>query len=249
MGLRETNAIVLRKYNLSDADRIVVFLTEKFGLVRGVAQGAKRLKSRFASSLELFTEVSLSFIQKEERELVQIRETEILGSVFGFLSHPEAYSVFSDMADLLLRFAPAGEPNPRLYRMSLHSIQTMVAMPERLIQIRVYFGVWLLQLSGFLPDWKTCKSCGRELEDSESGKIGIDFSVYCEVCGARARRLGLGVRRMLLKALSGSAKGFSNFASENIETCAELGSIITDMTSAVLDLAPDRNYGQPKRVL
>ena len=38
MGLCETEALVLRTYNLAEADKIVVSLTRANGLVRGVAK-------------------------------------------------------------------------------------------------------------------------------------------------------------------------------------------------------------------
>ena len=41
MGLVKTGAIVLRTHKLAEADKIVVCLSEKAGLVRGVARGAR----------------------------------------------------------------------------------------------------------------------------------------------------------------------------------------------------------------
>ncbi len=61
MGLVETEAFVLRTYRLAEADKIVVCLTRDAGVVRGVARGARRLKSRFGAGLEPCTLVSLSF--------------------------------------------------------------------------------------------------------------------------------------------------------------------------------------------
>ena len=55
MGLIETEGLVLKSYGLAEADKIVVFLTEEYGLVRGVAKGARRLRSKFGSSLEPFS--------------------------------------------------------------------------------------------------------------------------------------------------------------------------------------------------
>jgi DNA repair protein RecO (recombination protein O) len=60
MGLVETQAIVLQTYKLADADKIVLCMTEKSGLVRGVARGARRLKSKFGASLEPFTLINLT---------------------------------------------------------------------------------------------------------------------------------------------------------------------------------------------
>ena len=47
MPLITTEALVLRTYKLGEADRIVVFLTRDRGKKRGVAAGARRMKSRF----------------------------------------------------------------------------------------------------------------------------------------------------------------------------------------------------------
>ena len=61
MALIETEALVLKSYALGEADKIIVCLTRTEGLIRGVAKGAKRLKSRFGSSLEPFTVIDLDY--------------------------------------------------------------------------------------------------------------------------------------------------------------------------------------------
>jgi len=53
MGLVDTEALILRTYNLAEADKIVVTLTRSAGLVRGVAKGCRKLRNRFGASLEL----------------------------------------------------------------------------------------------------------------------------------------------------------------------------------------------------
>ena len=64
MSIKESEALVIKSYNLSEADRIVVFFTRQHGIVRGVAKGAKRLHSRFGSTLEPFSTVNLTYFQK-----------------------------------------------------------------------------------------------------------------------------------------------------------------------------------------
>ena len=80
MRLVTTDAIVLRSYNLAESDRIVVFLTRSSGLVRAVAKGARKMKSRFGAALEPFTLVKLSFHERENRDLVSLSGAEILKS-------------------------------------------------------------------------------------------------------------------------------------------------------------------------
>ena len=78
MALVNTDAIELRTYNLAEADRIAVCLTRSAGLVRAVAKGARKMKSRFGAALEPFTLIRLAFYERENRELVSISSAEIL---------------------------------------------------------------------------------------------------------------------------------------------------------------------------
>ncbi len=78
MGLVETEGLILKTYSFAEADKIVVLLTQNEGLVRGVAKGAKRLKSKFGGGLEPFSIVQISYFQKEERELVSVRQLELV---------------------------------------------------------------------------------------------------------------------------------------------------------------------------
>ncbi len=66
----ETEALILRTYNLAEADKIVVCLSRSAGLIRGVAKGCRKLRNRFGASLEPFTLINLTYYEKENQELV-----------------------------------------------------------------------------------------------------------------------------------------------------------------------------------
>lgn len=117
MGLIETEGLILKSYGLAEADKIVVLLTQHQGLVRGVAKGAKRLKSKFGGSLEPFSIVQVEYFQKEQNELVSIRQIELIKSFFDAASNPQVLQKFAYLSELLTEFAPPHDPNERLYRM------------------------------------------------------------------------------------------------------------------------------------
>ncbi|MDK8823330.1 DNA repair protein RecO [Corynebacterium coyleae] len=52
-------AFVVRTYDFGEADRVVVLLTRNHGLVRGVAKGVRKVKSRFGSRLQPFVDVDV----------------------------------------------------------------------------------------------------------------------------------------------------------------------------------------------
>src|SRR5260370_27786465 len=59
MPARETEAIILKTFPLGEADRLVSFLGRSSGRVRGVAAGARRLKNRYGSALQIPSPVQI----------------------------------------------------------------------------------------------------------------------------------------------------------------------------------------------
>lgn len=52
-------AVVVRTHDFGEADRVVVLLTRAHGLVRAVAKGVRRSKSRFGSRVQLFVDLDV----------------------------------------------------------------------------------------------------------------------------------------------------------------------------------------------
>lgn len=182
MALIETESLVLKSYNLAEADKIVVLLTHDHGVVRGVAKGVKRLKSKFGSGLEPFSIVRVTYFQKEVTELVSIQNVELVRSYFTAAGDPEFLQKFSYLAELLIIFSPPHDPNETLYRMAKVCLETAAADTSTLLGIGVYFESWLLRLSGFLPDWTNCDQCGREIGVGETVNLASNFHLMCGDC-------------------------------------------------------------------
>src|ERR1051325_8056910 len=159
MAVFENEALILRSYNLAEADKIVVCLSRSAGLIRGVAKGCRKLKNRFGAALEPFTLVNLTYFEKEHHELVSFRQVEILKSRFILSSNASILTGFSYMGDLLIDFSPPHQANDNLFRMALACFEAASETPENLEAVLRYFEVWLLKLEGFLPDLRTCVNC------------------------------------------------------------------------------------------
>ena len=182
MPLRESDSIVLKTYNLAEADRIVVLFTRDCGLIRGVAKGARRLKSKFGSALEPFSEVHIEFFEKEDRELVSLQHADLIRSSFRAAADHELLATYAYLADLLHTFAPPHDPNETLYRMVRSALS--VELEERVdaLTLKLYFEIWILRLAGFLPDWSICGSCRRVLNEVESATLAEGFQLICGSC-------------------------------------------------------------------
>ncbi|MFT3745194.1 MAG: DNA repair protein RecO [Pyrinomonadaceae bacterium] len=205
MPLVETESLVIKSYNLAEADRIVVLLTREHGMIRGVAKGAKRLKSKFGSGLEPFSVVKVEYFEKETTELVNLQKVDIVTSNFTAASDPEFLQKFSYLGDILITFSPPHDPNETLYRMVKACVETAARDLASIQSIGVYFELWLLRLSGFLPDWSKCDNCGRPFADGEDASLHTDMHLRCVDCRrshsgrtliAEAREAAISARRL-----------------------------------------------------
>jgi DNA repair protein RecO (recombination protein O) len=149
MPLYTADALVLRTYKLGDADRIVVFLTADRGKKRGVAEHARRPRSRFRGALEPLTHVRAAYFEREGRELVGVNYAEALTSPLVAAS-PEALGYSHYFAELIDEWAAESDADERLFRLGTATLNALVhGVPVE--PLARYFECWLLTLQGVYP--------------------------------------------------------------------------------------------------
>ena len=160
MPLYTTDALILRTYQLGEADRIVVFLTSSRGKKRGVANGARRLRSRFVGGLEPLTLARLAYYEREHRDLVRLSYVEPVRSPL-MARNGDALGHVEYFAELIDECAPEADPNVPLYRLGAAVVNSLVeAIPiERLAR---YVEYWVLRLQGVYPSLVACHRCGGD---------------------------------------------------------------------------------------
>ncbi|MBP6004764.1 MAG: DNA repair protein RecO [Pyrinomonadaceae bacterium] len=202
MSLIETESLILKSYNLAEADKIVVLFTHDHGVVRGVAKGAKRLKSKFGSGLEPFSIIKVTYFEKEVVELVSIQKVELVKSYFRAASDPDFLHKFSYLSDILLALSPPHDPNETLYRMVKACLETADNDLSSLLAVGVYFEMWLLRLNGLMPDWAHCGECRRTFDEAESADLTANYHLLCVNCRRSASPIAFdGRHREIISAV------------------------------------------------
>jgi DNA repair protein RecO (recombination protein O) len=240
MSLFETEALILRTYNLAEADKIVVCLSRSAGLIRGVAKNCRKLKNRFGASLEPFTLINLTYFEKENQELVSFSQTEILKSRFNLTSDAAVMTGFSYMGDLLMDFSPPRQANDNLYRMALACFEAVSQTPADLEWVLRYFEVWLLKLEGFLPDLRACANCDNAFAGEDPIYLSPDLSLRCLKCSqARGRAIAKSVHQQLRTTEKLSPAKFAEEVREvPVATRKEVAQLTYQIISRVLDRMP-----------
>ena len=185
MPVRESEALILRSFPLGEADRLVSFLSRNEGRMRGVASGARRTKSRFGSTLEIFSYVRIWFYERETRELVRINQCELIES---FLEVQRDYAVnlalalVSEVTEAVLGEHEVAEPNFRLLLVIARAIKAGAKLPLAL----AYFAFWTVRLGGWMPALDRCSRCGAALTARASMARSGLFCPNCALPGQRA---------------------------------------------------------------
>ena len=160
MPARETEAIILKTFPLGEADRLVSFFGRTSGRMRGVAAGARRMKNRYGSTLELLSHVQLWYVEKETRDLVRIQQC-------------ETSRVPQQVAERLRpRHRPGRGQRDRREVLPEHEVSEpmfrLILLTAREIERRdsgalplSYFAFWTVRLAGWLPRFDVCTVCGR----------------------------------------------------------------------------------------
>ena len=174
-------AIVVRAADFGEADRLVTLLTPFKGLVRAVARGARKPKSRIGGSADLLRHVKASL--HEGRSLDGLSQVQSLDSFRSIRSDLSRMSTALYICELAERFSVEGGPNPPLFDHLLKTLRTLDAEQYRPLFSR-WFEVRLLHLNGFLPVIGACVDCGTPLEPRDHVFSTARGGLVCPECRA-----------------------------------------------------------------
>src|SRR4051794_3225724 len=166
MPVYTSEALILRTYKLGEADRIVVFLTRDRGKKRGVAKGARRVRSKYIGALEPMTRAGVAYYEREQRDLVRLNYVEPQRSPLSGLSG-DLLGHVGYFAELIDEWAPEAQADERLYRLGSAAVDA-IAAGAPVDALARYFEYWILRLQGVYPSFG-CATCGTGLLPRHAG--------------------------------------------------------------------------------
>ena len=146
-----SESFILQTYPFREADLVVSFFTRDQGKLRGVARRARRPKSSFGSGLERLSHATVSYSQKENRELVSLNSCELIHSQFALAANYESSVALDYLAEVTEQLLPLNEANERHFRLLIAVLEHLRAAGN-VWTTATYFGLWAVRLAGFLPD-------------------------------------------------------------------------------------------------
>jgi DNA repair protein RecO (recombination protein O) len=197
-----TEAVVLRRIDFGEADRILTLFTPAYGRIRAVAKGVRRTTSRLAGHLEPFTRTQLLLAKGRDLDIVtQAEGRERLDNLRGSLWHMSAAWYCSELID---RFLEDADPHPSLYHLYVQTLRLLddgASTPDQRSRCWLglrYFELRLLGELGYRPALHNCAGCDTPLRPESNGFSAELGGVLCQACSRYAqRRLSLPAFKVL----------------------------------------------------
>jgi DNA repair protein RecO (recombination protein O) len=173
-------AVVLRRRDYNDADRVLTVFTPHLGKLDLIAKGIRKTSSRKAGHLESFTHVSLLVAQARTWDI--ITEAVAIESFRHLREDLGGISRASYVAELIDVFGEASDDSIRLWDMlllALRELDAAEADPDLLLR---WFEIHLLSLAGFQPELFHCLGCGEDLQPVDNFLSFQAGGIYCPSC-------------------------------------------------------------------
>ncbi len=189
--VRSTHALVLRRRDVNDADRVLTVFTPREGKIELLAKGVRKTTSRKAGHVELFTHVALVVAQARTWDI--ITEASTVESFRHLRENLDAIAAANYVAELVDNFTDANDDNQPLWDLALFALraldETAKLTDASAPNLLRWFDLQLLSLSGFQPQFFHCLSCEEPLQAELNYFSLADGGVFCPRCGSQREGL------------------------------------------------------------
>jgi DNA repair protein RecO (recombination protein O) len=195
-----TDAIVLSRFDLGEADRVLTLITPQHGKLKAIAKGIRRPTSRLGGSLEPFAELRVALARGRTFDVVT--EVHVGHAWLALRDRLESAATawyLAELADRSLEERHEAEPLYALLHRAYELLDAGMA-PERVAR---WYEMHLADELGQRPEVDRCVECDRMLEATEAYRwVPPLGGVLCGRCpGPPAERAGLSLDALkLLKA-------------------------------------------------
>jgi DNA repair protein RecO (recombination protein O) len=189
-------AIVLRRLDYGEADRILTLLSREHGKFSAIAKGAR--KSRRQGALDLFSHSRMMIAKGHNLDVVaQVERRGDARHIAGDLRRTGYASLVAEVVDKVLEDR---HPVDEIFELVLETIARLNT-PERSSRAdAAWFLMRVLDLLGYQPQLFECPGCNRQLPEASGWFSPLLGGILCAGCAGQ-RQAGSPVSVSALKVL------------------------------------------------
>jgi DNA repair protein RecO (recombination protein O) len=197
MALYITEGIVLKTQNIGEADRICTIYSPSKGKARAVARGARRPRSRFVSSTQMFAYGDFQIFTG--KSLDGISQVELKESFPRLHDDLVKLANASYVAELVGEMTEEGDGDRTIFDMLLAYMRVLSETADPQL-VTVAFEIKFATVLGYRPRLESCQECGSETFGREvffSPEAGAVICSRCSKGSSGNMRVSWGAVRLL----------------------------------------------------
>ena len=175
MNQLRTTAIILGRTDFGEADRILTMLTPDHGKLRLIAKGVRRVKSKLAGGIELFSVSDISYI-KGRGEISTLVSTQLIKHYAGVVGDISRTMLGYDLIKLLDKVTE-DQPEAAYFELLQVAFAALDSPPTSIDLIRLWFMAQLLKLGGHTPNLQA-EAGGHQLVEGRNYEFSFDDMAF-----------------------------------------------------------------------
>jgi DNA repair protein RecO (recombination protein O) len=204
-------AVVLRRVAFGEADRVLVLFTRERGKQAVVAKGIRRITSRMAGHLELFTRADIQLAKGANLDVVTQADTlDAFRHLREDLDRTSTAYYVVELADALTE---EGEEHQELFELLTATFRALETTESSRL-VAAHYTLRLLDVSGFRPVLQRCVACDEELQPGRNAFSPFLGGALCPRCAPAeptARPIPSDVLKVLRNLQRAGLPGTANF--------------------------------------
>jgi DNA repair protein RecO (recombination protein O) len=176
----QTEAIVIKKTKLGEADSILTFFTPRLGKIQGFAKSLRKPKSKMAGHLELLTHSAVSF-SRGRGSIDTITGAQTINAFLPLKNDLWLTSCGLYVSELINQFTAEHQENYGLFQLMLETLTRLCEEDTKELVLH-YFELHLLESVGYRPQLKECVKCRRPLDPATNYFSPAAGGMLCPDC-------------------------------------------------------------------
>lgn len=166
-----TTGIILARTDYGEADRIITLLTPDQGKLRLLAKGVRKVKSKLAGGIELFSVSNITFV-RGRGEIGTLISTRLLKHYGHIINDLDRTMLGYDLIKQLNK-TTEDEPEPDYFHLLEQAFTALDEPKINIDLVRVWFAAQLLRLSGHTPNLQTSTD-GQKLDPKQTYEFSFE---------------------------------------------------------------------------
>ncbi len=159
--INRSEGIVLKSFSYDEADVIARIFTKKQGKIDVLAKGAKKMKSRLSSSIQVFTLGEFSYYQKNNN-LAILQQSEIVKSYKNIVSNLDLTFMVYYICEFLDYFLADYQEQSKVFDLTAKTLDFLNNYDDSSQAIFMAFKIKAMALLGYSPNLTNCITCGKD---------------------------------------------------------------------------------------